>query len=640
MRELKLRYIIELLSDLGSKSKKDAQALAEAQKQVQQALGDTTNRVGLVEKALLRMGGVGSASAQRQAEYLTRLALRYHDVRRAAEGAVGAMQKAGQVAAGLGAAGWAADRMTRTPMEYSQRLAMMANTAFSDRDVAGRIKGKAVLDAAIRAATRTGGGRRDDAAGALDFVIASGAVTPDVAMRMLPMIMKGSTASGATPEAIAGIGVRAMQSFGIGIDQLPTALNMALVAGQAGGFELRDMAKWLPQAMASGRQSGLGGIEGFRRILASMQASVITAGSKDEAGNNLINLLNKINSQDTSNDFKKLGIDLTGELAKGTKRGELSIDTFVGLVDRVVGKDPRFKALSNKLQKEGNTGTDTPTTVALQALFQGAGIGKVVQDRQALLALVAEMNNRKYVQDVLARTRGEPGAMDTAFGVMAQETEVKRQQLLNEGANAASESFDRLKPAIDKVFETGTKLAQQFPMLTASVVAATGALSVLAAAAFGGGAVGRMLGGGAAGAAAAGAAGAAGAAAGSGRLALLGRAGLYGGAAIGAYQVWRLGGALQDWYEAANRDTLGNGVQLSRDSLARLGIRTPDQRTADAMRDYYRGELGMQGLGEGRLAVDVRVSDERATATTTVTKPLPIVRIDAGNTNPAGYGRP
>jgi hypothetical protein len=44
-------------------------------------------------------------------------------------------------------------------------------------------------------------------------------------------------------------------------------------------------------------------------------------------------------------------------------------------------------------------------------------------------------------------------------------------------------------------------------------------------------------------------------------------------------------------------------------------------------------------LGEGRLAIDVRVNDERTTAAATVTKPMPIVRIDAGATNPAGYAR-
>jgi CO/xanthine dehydrogenase Mo-binding subunit len=57
------------------------------------------------------------------------------------------------------------------------------------------------------------------------------------------------------------------------------ALNMAMQAGQAGGFELKDA--WRPQAMAAGATAvGAGRLQ---RILASMQASVITAGSKDEA---------------------------------------------------------------------------------------------------------------------------------------------------------------------------------------------------------------------------------------------------------------------------------------------------------------------------------------------------------------------
>ncbi|MFI5443662.1 hypothetical protein ACHMXK_00095 [Polaromonas sp. UC242_47] len=41
-------------------------------------------------------------------------------------------------------------------------------------------------------------------------------------------------------------------------------------------------------------------------------------------------------------------------------------------------------------------------------------------------------------------------------------------------------------------------------------------------------------------------------------------------------------------------------------------------------------------LGEGKLAVDVRVTDERASASTTLTTPMSSVKVSAGATNPAG----
>jgi hypothetical protein len=83
VRELKLKYIIQLLSDIGAQSNRDAKTLEEAQKRVRTAMV-TENKVGAVERVLLRMGVVGQ-SAARQADYLSKLALRYHDVRKAAE---------------------------------------------------------------------------------------------------------------------------------------------------------------------------------------------------------------------------------------------------------------------------------------------------------------------------------------------------------------------------------------------------------------------------------------------------------------------------------------------------------------------------------------------------------------------------
>lgn len=46
---------------------------------------------------------------------------------------------------------------------------------------------------------------------------------------------------------------------------------------------------------------------------------------------------------------------------------------------------------------------------------------------------------------------------------------------------------------------------------------------------------------------------------------------------------------------------------------------------------------GISGLEVGRLDVNVVVHDERVTATTSVGKPMSLVRINSGNTNPAGY---
>ncbi|MBQ0936701.1 phage tail tape measure protein, partial [Ideonella paludis] len=509
MRDLKLRYVIQLLSNLETQSGKDAKAMVEAQQRVQKALSDTEGKVGRLEKVLLRVAGAGTASAERQAMVLARLAVRYDQVASAAERYAKAAAKAApQVMAGGAAGAYAVGAMTQRPMDYSTRLAQMSNTAFAQRDVAGRIYGKQTLDAAIRAAVRVGGGSRDSAAEALDALIASGTMSPQQAITLLPRLMKGSTASGATPTELGMIGVRSAQSFRIPMEQMDQVLNEAMAAGQAGGFELRDMAKWLPQTMAAAGTAGMGGMGDFRRLLASMQAGVTTAGTKDEAGNNLVNLLAKINSRDTANDFSKQGIDLTGRLAKARGQGVNALDAFVDLVDEVASRDKAFVEAKRKLAAAGTAGEKADAANSVLQLLQGKAVGQVIQDRQALMALVAELGQRDYIKSVMQRSRADTGAINTAFGVMSQETGFAKQQAANELAFAQDTAFKAVEPVFKGIFESGSEVARMFPNLAAATVGLTGAFAT-AAAALGGGAVGGLLAG-------RGAAAAAGAAAGAG----------------------------------------------------------------------------------------------------------------------------
>ncbi len=684
MRELRLKYIIQMVSDIGARANSDQRALTMAQQAVQDALKKTTGEAGLLERVLLRLGGVAGKSAQDQAAYLSRLALRYQDVRKAAEGAAKAMQTVQTVGAGAAAGAYALDRVSKTPLEYSARLAQMANTAYADRDAAGRIAGKQTLNAAITAAIRTGGGSRDDAAGTLDALIASGAMPIDAAIKLLPSLMRGSTASGASAEQLGNIALRGMQSFGLSVDQVPEVLNMAMVAGQAGGFELRDMAKWLPQAMALGRNSGLSGMEGMRRILASMQASVITAGTKDEAGNNVVNLLGKINSRDTALDFEKAtGIDLTARLAADRAKGINSLDSFIGLVDGISKADPQYRQLQAQLAKTTDKGERTATLQAMADILQGKAVGTVVQDRQAMMALVAEMNNRDYVRGVMERTRGNSGALGTSFEVMTQETAFKRQQALNEAAIAGSVAFDKVAPALGAVAETAADAAQRFPVMTATVVGATAALGVFTAALGASGLIGLLTGragnaGGVIGTAATVGAGAVASAAaapfrmtnagawarqlggtflpavGGGleawqvsqdaTLTEAGRRRGYAGAAAGAAGGW--GGA---YAGAALGTALFPGVgTLVGGAVGGLGGYFAGKGalnwlwSQDPARDLAGGsdplaQAGKLEIGKGQIQVDVRVLDDRVTSFASVSQQPSLIGLNAGATNPGGY---
>ena len=389
---------------------------------------------------------------------------------------------AGGALAGAAAAKFVVSAPINQTMDYGMRLAGMANTAFSDRDVTGRIDGKKELNTAIEKSVRYGGGTRDQAASTLDTLIAAGTMSVTDAMSMLPSLTKAGTASGADPNELANIALRSMATFKIEAKDIPKVMDMAITAGQAGGFELKDMAKWLPQQMAAGRMSGLSGMDGLAKILAANQASVITAGSKDEAGNNLVNFLAKINSQDTAVDAKKLGIDLPGTLAAARAKGIDSMDAFVQLTDVTVGKDKKYQDLRKSAGSA--KGADARANLEAQAdIIEGSAIGKLIQDRQALLYLVAALNNRDYIKNVESKVKQADKTTDKNFAVISNEAGYKKQQAVQEGEIATYTGFSKLDGPIKSVLDHLTATAREYPNLTAGMKVATTALMALAAAA-------------------------------------------------------------------------------------------------------------------------------------------------------------
>lgn len=523
------------------------------------------------ELAYQRLAASGTASAREQARAFDAMRAKVAELRREmgqvsalqrgmgmAGGAVRRMQTAAGIGMGVAAGAYVLSRPAGAQMSYDRRLAMMSNTAYADRGVEGRIAGMRTLEEAVKSAVRFGGGSKDQAAETLDQLIASGAFSVDSSVRMLPTLQKFATGSGADPTQLSQIALRAMQTFKIKETELPKILDMALVAGQEGGFELKDMAKWLPQQMAAARNSGLSGVGGFAKLLAANQASVITAGTKDEAGNNLVNLLAKINSADTAKDAQKVGINLSGNLARARSLGVDSLDAFVNMVDSVVGKDKQYAALKAKIGTEKGE-QKKATMESMGDILQGSAIGKLIQDRQALMALVALMNNRAYVKDVQAKAMGAEGANEKNFSVIAQTPSFKVEQAKNEADFAQNSAFSGFNRVIGDTAEKLTAYAREYPGLTAALAGATTGLVALTAATAGAG-LGSVLTGGAGGAAGGAARGAAGTALRAvGRYALLPAAAGAGGYAFGTW----LNGGINNLVERSTGEkgaTLGSKI--------------------------------------------------------------------------------
>ena len=377
-------------------------------------------------------------------------------------------------------------------MDYDRRLAMVSNTAFSDRDVAGRIAGKKELHEAVKSAVETGGGTKEDALAALDKLLASGTVKAETAMKLLPTLQKGAVATGASTEDLSAIAISAMQQFDISEDQIGAVLDKAVAAGQAGNFELSDMARWLPQQMAAAKSAGLSGMNGFEALLVANQQARVTAGTSDEAGNNLVNLLAKITSKETDDRFRKLeikgkdgkthGIDFIKSMENEKKQGKNSIEAFSSIMDMVVGEDDRYKSLKEKLKTAKKEEQQTLLN-QMADLVEGTAIGQVISDRQALMALLGIRNNVQLGKEVKAEVGNAEGAVDKSHAVIQDTNSAKLENAKNSFEFAQMDGVKSFNDALGDAAVKLTEYAKAYPDLTNTVVQAGTVITALSAAA-------------------------------------------------------------------------------------------------------------------------------------------------------------
>lgn len=396
------------------------------------------------------------------------------------------------LAAGATAAGMVLAQPMKKQMDYDRSLAMTSNTAFAERDVAGRIAGKAELNNAVKSAVEIGGGTKEDALGALDTMLASGAVKADTAMKLLPTLQKGATATGASTDDLAKIAISAMQQFDISEDKIGEVLDKAVAAGQAGNFELADMARWLPQQMAAGKSAGLKGMSGFEALLVANQQARVTAGTSDEAGNNLVNLLAKLTSKETSDRFRKLdikgkdgkdhGVDFIASMEAQKKKGKNSIEAFMSIMDQVIGQDGKYQALQKKL-KSAKKEDQAQVLNEMTNLVEGTAIGQIISDRQALMSLLGIRNNVSLGKEVKESLDKSEGAVDTSHAVIKDTNSYKLEDAKNNVDFAQMEGMKGFNDALGDVSVKIAEYAKAYPDLTGKIVTAGTVVASLSAAA-------------------------------------------------------------------------------------------------------------------------------------------------------------
>lgn len=389
-----------------------------------------------------------------------------------------------KVGGALVAGGMAFSKPIENRMSYEERLAYMSNTAFSDRDAKGRIEGISELDLLVRKAVKEGGGTKESGADLLDKMLAKGVFSQEDIVRLLPDLQAYATMTQVNGEELTTV-LEALKDYGVSDpDQVIKALDMSIKAGQEGAFEFTNMARWLPKQLASAKVLGYSGLDGYAKLLSFNQGAMATAGSQDEAGNNLSNLLAKLMSSDLVSTAKGIkvdgyGIDITQTILDAKKNGIDPVTAITRLTDIIAKQNPEFNRIQSEIAKTPDNSPERKNLLEEQnRILEGSAVGKLITDQQARMAILAMRSRQSYVKEVESEVNKQqyaaPGQGEGAIQkeVLFGLNSFKLQQAKNEADFAEIDSVKPMTDALGSLAERFTDFSQEFPGLTTAVMGA------------------------------------------------------------------------------------------------------------------------------------------------------------------------
>jgi len=412
-------------------------------------------------------------------------------------------QKGTAVAGGAMAGGMYFSNALQKPRDYDQQLTYIAATATGGQGMTpdARLAARGQLNEYIKAAVRGGGGTREDAAEAANSLIASGKYELNNVAPALNTAVKTAFATGATATDAATLTTR-MQDFGI--TDLQRGHDIAVRGGQLGSFEYKDMSKWLAQQMAAARAVGYSGEKGYVELVAMNQVAMKTAGSTDEAGNNVVNLLAKLSSREFSKSISDAVIAQSGDPTKsdGKKKpkqvfdwnsysiqqreqGVYGVEAFVKLLERQLAGNAQY----TKLQAQAKSSNSVARTAALEDMSNiamGSEIGNIIADRQALMAALSVVYNKDTLNDLRKQLPNAGGTVASDYSMVSQTEWAKDQALNQEKLFAQSKAYDAVSGSLGDFKETLIKTASENENLagvTYGAAVAVGGLALAAGAA-------------------------------------------------------------------------------------------------------------------------------------------------------------
>ncbi|WP_313800973.1 phage tail tape measure protein [Sphingobium sp.] len=245
-----------------------------------------------------------------------------------------------------------------------------------------------------------------------------------------------------------------LNNLKVPIGQTAKALDIMAAAGNAGAFEVKDMARHFPGLTAQMQALGQKGVPAVADLSAALQIARRGAGDADEAANNVQNLLSKINSPATIKAFQKnFGVDLPAALKQAYAKGKTPLEAIADLTMKATGGDM-------------------------------SKLGFVFEDMQAQSALRSLIQNMDEFRKMRAEIAKSSGTTDRAFDQrVARDATVQWRAFLGTASRLAIVLGTTLLPVATNVLNIVGRAAERFgdwaqanPALAASLMQGAAAL--------------------------------------------------------------------------------------------------------------------------------------------------------------------
>lgn len=248
-------------------------------------------------------------------------------------------------------------------------------------------------------------------------VLASAGLDPRIAVKLAGPIGRLGTAFKVDLADGANAAYANLNNLKVPLADVGKAFDIMASGGNMGRFEIADMAKQFPTLTARMQALGQVGVPAVADLTAALQMAMNTAGNADEAGNNINNLLSKINSPAVIKAFEKnFGVNLPAAMDKFQAKGMTAMEAFAQITkDTLGGKEiDGLSAAMKKYQAQGLSAAEAFNMAANSAV--GKKLGFVIEDQQAQMGLLGLIQNMDAYRKMRADIMKSAGTVDRAFG--------------------------------------------------------------------------------------------------------------------------------------------------------------------------------------------------------------------------------